>query len=174
MKAEVINGVNEIQNSEKYKAATVELETLKIFLEIINGLLVQWKLVKTRDYIYRFSLRVEAVPLLDLKGLNQSIITTDSLWLSMRLLEEPLCHIKSPQAEMFAVMMQRELMSILNLISNEAEQPLGDLESLTTALCHKNRSLSKKLGIMPVEKGFLYTGNKPDYQELKIICRSPA
>ena len=130
MKPEIIDGVNEVASSARYKEATEELESLKLFLELINGLLVQWKIVKTRDYIYRFSLRVEAVPMLDLKGLNNGFMTLDSLWLSMRLLEEPLCYIKSHQAEMYAIMMQRQFTSIINLISKEAYKVPGDFEEL--------------------------------------------
>ena len=110
-------------------------------MELINGLLVHWKLVDHSEYLYRFSGRVEAVPMLDLNAMNYGFITMESLWLTMKFLEEPLCHIKSEKCEMYAVMTQRAFLDVLTILANKSNQSDGDLGELTEFMKMKSKSL---------------------------------
>ena len=53
--------------------------------DIVNGLLIKWKLTHMDHYLYRTSGRACHVKILNMNTLNSSFITRETLWYSVKV-----------------------------------------------------------------------------------------
>lgn len=71
----------------------IEYKFMKDCLELMNGLIVKWKLTNKEQYLYRCSGRVLSIRMLNLEEINNSYLTMEGLWLCLKADEEPMHHL---------------------------------------------------------------------------------
>jgi hypothetical protein len=54
-------------------------------MDILNALLIKWKITDNTNYFYRTSGRSLTVKLLDLNEMNRAFLTLETVWLSIRI-----------------------------------------------------------------------------------------
>ena len=84
----------------------------------------------------------------------------------MKISEEPLCHIKSSECEMYAIMTQRAFLDVLNILANKSVEAQGDADDLAEFLKKKNQKLQEKLGETSYEPRPGASEEIPAYQSL--------
>jgi hypothetical protein len=71
-------------------ACLAEYKFAQNILDIIEGMLVKWKIASLDRYLYRTSGISTHIKMLNMTRMNESFVTVETIWYSMRVLEPPL------------------------------------------------------------------------------------